>query len=173
MLVTGAAGGLGQAIVAAATAAGYRVGSYDLAPVDGVESYVGSVSDPTAVAAALDQFGTPDVVVNNAGIVRFAALDGRLPDLDTNPPPALVPLVSDNWTKFFQWRGAGALPEPERAKLRQIVARTHAQGKRLRLWAAPDNEAGWKELLEAGVDLINTDKLAELETFLRAQEPPR
>ena len=105
--------------------------------------------------------------------MTIAALDGRLPDLDTNPSPALVPMVSDNWMKLFQWRGAGAMPEPERAKLRQLVARTHAQGKRLRLWAAPDNEAGWKELLEAGVDLINTDKLAELETFLRAQEPPR
>lgn len=105
--------------------------------------------------------------------MRFAALDGRLPDLDTSPPPALVPLVSDNWTKFFQWRGVGAMPEPERGQLRQLVARTHAQGKRLRLWAAPDQEAGWKELFEAGVDLINTDKLAELEIFLRAQPAER
>ncbi len=105
--------------------------------------------------------------------MRFAALDGRLPDLDTSPPPALVPLVSDSWTKFFQWRGVGLMPEAERAQLRQLVARTHAQGKRLRLWAAPDQEAGWKELFEAGVDLINTDKLAELEIFLRAQPAER
>ena len=105
--------------------------------------------------------------------MRLAALDGRLPDLDSSLPPALVPLVSDSWAKFFQWRGVGPMPEAERAQLRQFVARTHAQGKRLRLWAAPDQEAGWKELFEAGVDLINTDKLAELETFLRAQPAER
>lgn len=99
--------------------------------------------------------------------MRFAALDGRLPDLDANPPVALVPLISDNWTKQFQWRGTGELPEQERAKLREMVRRTHAQGRRLRLWAAPDNAAAWKELSAAGVDLLNTDRLQELETFLR------
>ena len=102
--------------------------------------------------------------------VRFAALDGREPDLEKNPPVALMPLVSDNWTKHFQWRGVGPMPGEEREKLRQLVRRAHAQGRRLRLWAAPDHEAGWKELFEAGVDLVNTDKLAELERFLLARE---
>lgn len=111
--------------------------------------------------------------VMRAEPVRFAALDGRAPDLEKNPPPALVPLVSDNWTKYFQWRGVGMMPGEERTKLQQLVTRTHAQGRRLRLWAAPDNEAGWRELFEAGVDLLNTDKLADLERFLHAQETKR
>jgi hypothetical protein len=96
---------------------------------------------------------------------RFAAVDGRLPDLATNPPVALMPLISDNWTKQFKWRGTGALPDDERAKLRALVQQTHSQGRRLRLWAAPDNETGWKELYEAGVDLLNTDHLEEMRTF--------
>jgi glycerophosphoryl diester phosphodiesterase len=104
--------------------------------------------------------------------VRLAAIDGRLPDLDANPPVALVPLVSDNWTRHFKWRGAGEFPEEERAKLRGMVQRAHAQGRRLRLWATPDNSRGWKELHEAGVDLLNTDDLAGLGTFLRAQAGP-
>jgi len=99
--------------------------------------------------------------------VRFAAIDGRLPDLERNPPVALVPLVSDNWTKQFRWRGAGPLPDNERANLRSMVQRAHAQGRRLRLWAAPDNVNGWRELRDAGVDLLNTDRLAEMEEFLR------
>jgi hypothetical protein len=100
---------------------------------------------------------------------RFAAVDGRLPDLETNSTVALVPLISDNWTKHFKWRGTGSLPAEERTKLRELIARTHAQGRRLRLWATPDNPAGWKELRDARVDLINTDKLPELEQFLRAK----
>jgi hypothetical protein len=98
--------------------------------------------------------------------VRFAAIDGRLPDLDKNPPVALVPLISDNWTKHFVWRGIGPLTNDERQKLRLLVQRTHEQGRRLRLWAAPDTPAGWRELRDAGVDLLNTDKLAELSAFL-------
>jgi glycerophosphoryl diester phosphodiesterase len=99
--------------------------------------------------------------------VRYAAVDGRLPDLDTNPPPELMPLVSDNWTKYFKWRGQGSLPAEERDRLRALVGKAHAQGRRIRLWAAPDSPAAWRELREAGVDLINTDRLADLAAFLR------
>jgi hypothetical protein len=109
-------------------------------------------------------------VIMRAEKVRFAAIDGRLGHLDVNPSLALVPLVSDNWTKHFQWRGMGAISGEDREKLRQLVKRTHVQGRRLRLWAVPDNEAGWTELFEAGVDLINTDKLADLERFLRSKD---
>jgi glycerophosphoryl diester phosphodiesterase len=100
---------------------------------------------------------------------RWAGVDGRLPDLESNPAVTLFPLISDNWTKYFKWRGQGPLPEDERAKLRALVDQAHSQGRRLRLWAAPDSEAVWKELFDAGVDLLNTDKLAEMESFLRAR----
>jgi len=113
--------------------------------------------------------GSRDEATMRNEAVRFAALDGRLPDLEKNPPVALVPWISDNWTKQFKWRGVGPLPEDERTKLREMVQRTHAQGRRLRLWAAPDDPHGWKELNDAGVDLLNTDHLAEMETFLRAR----
>jgi hypothetical protein len=108
-----------------------------------------------------------------AETVRFAALDGRWPDLDVNPPISLVPLVSDNWMKHFVWRGAGPFPPAERTRLNEFVRRAHGQGRRVRLWAAPDIEDGWKELADAGVDLINTDKLGELETFLRETKDGR
>jgi len=84
MIVTGGAAGLGAAIVAAAAAAGYRVGVIDVAspPLGNgaadVAVYVASVSDEAAVESVFDDFGTPDVVVNNAGIVRF----GPLTELD-------------------------------------------------------------------------------------------
>lgn len=89
MLVTGGAGGLGLAIARAALDAGYRVGTLDPASggaddVDGasvngaapISRFAESVSDEAAVDAVLDAFGTPDVVVNNAGIVRFGPLLG-------------------------------------------------------------------------------------------------
>lgn len=81
MLVTGAGAGIGAAIAAAATSAGYRVGALDVrfgvpALPDDVVRLAASVTDEAAVEEAIEQFGVPDVVVNNAGIVRFGPLLG-------------------------------------------------------------------------------------------------
>ena len=100
---------------------------------------------------------------------RLAAYDGRLADLDSDDSHHLIPLVSDNWTLHFKWRARaeeGPLSESERAKLRQLVARAHEQGRRLRLWGTPDSVTMWTELRRAGVDLINTDNLPGLQEFL-------
>jgi len=103
---------------------------------------------------------------------RLAAYDGRLADLEQGPAttPHLIPLISDNWTQHFQWRAQpadGPMPEEERAKLRKLVQRAHRQGRLLRLWGTPEQQAAWRELKEAGVDLINTDDLAGLARYLR------
>lgn len=97
---------------------------------------------------------------------RLAACDGRPADLAANPSPNLVPLISDLWTNHFHWEGHGEMPDAERDALRALVARCHEQGRLVRFWAAPDTVDAWREQLAAGVDLINTDQPAALETFL-------
>lgn len=99
---------------------------------------------------------------------RRAALDGRLDDLATDAPSDLVPLVSDNWAKFFAWRGDGDFSAAERARLRQFVAQAHAQHRLLRFWNTPNRPGVWRELRAAGVDVIGTDDLAALRRFLDA-----
>lgn len=103
-----------------------------------------------------------------AELPRLAGIDGRLPDLENGPSNHLIPWVSDNWRNHFEWRGTGAMPDEDRRKLKDLVTRSHQQGRRLRLWAAPDNTAGWAELRRAGVDLINTDDLPGLQEFFLA-----
>lgn len=98
---------------------------------------------------------------------RYVGIDGRLSDLDSTAPSDLIPLISDNWVLHFRWRGEGPFAEAERAKLADIVRRAHNRGRRVRFWATPENELLWRELLAAGVDLINTDDLPRLERFLR------
>lgn len=97
---------------------------------------------------------------------RLAGIDGRLPDLDANPSPHLVPWLSENWNSHFKWRGAGALSPEDATKLAGIIRRAHEQGRKVRFWGAPDTEAIWRVQRDAGVDFINTDKLAELRKFL-------
>jgi len=105
---------------------------------------------------------------------RFSFYDGRAADLASGLPAALMPLVSDNWTKLFTWQGVGPMPEAERAKLRAFVTTAHANGYRVRFWATPDQpgtarDAVWTELADAGVDHINTDDLVGLQQFLTAR----
>ncbi|WP_405792123.1 phosphatidylinositol-specific phospholipase C/glycerophosphodiester phosphodiesterase family protein [Streptomyces sp. NBC_01506] len=103
--------------------------------------------------------------------VRHAFYDGRLEDLGSAARASFVPLISSNWTTSFTWLGVGAFPAAERTELKRIVSTAHRRGQRVRFWATPDlagpaRDAVWTELLDAGVDHINTDDLAGLERFL-------
>lgn len=100
---------------------------------------------------------------------RYAGIDGRLSDLDSDKPSQLMPLISDRWTSHFEYRGKGKMSNAERKKLREIVRQAHAAGRRVRFWATPESEELWQELVAAGVDHINTDKLEKLHDFLNQQ----
>jgi hypothetical protein len=104
--------------------------------------------------------------------VRYASIDGRPPDLDSDLPTHLLPWISSRWGLHFRWQGEGAMPDAERTQLREFVAKAHRRGRLVRFWATPEKPAVWKELASAGVDLINTDRLAELQQFLLDSRSP-
>ncbi len=99
---------------------------------------------------------------------RHAGIDGRLSDLSSDAPAHLMPMISDRWGANFKWAGDGPMPNEERKKLRDIIAKAHARGRIVRFWATPESPAVWKELRDADVDLINTDQLEQLQKFLSA-----
>lgn len=110
--------------------------------------------------------------------VRYAAYDGRMadvgPDVKPDDAPEFVPLVSDNWKNVFGdktvWDGTGEIPPAVREKLRRIVADVHREGKMVRFWNVPkDGPTTWEPLLDAGVDLINTDDLPGLARFVKSR----
>jgi len=70
-LITGAAGGIGGAILRAFAAAGYRTIGIDHAPADGVSPL--DVTDGAAVDAFAANLETLDVLVNAAGVLRLRA----------------------------------------------------------------------------------------------------
>ncbi len=104
-----------------------------------------------------------------ADAVRYAAGDGTLPDLETNPPASLVPWISEEWKALFKWRGAGVMPEADQQRLDGIVTKAHEQGRRVRFYGAPDKPIFWQAMLDHHVDLINSDDLPGLRKFLTAR----
>lgn len=97
---------------------------------------------------------------------RLVGIDGRPGDLGKDYPPELMPVVSQHYFQVIQWDGKGAIPAQEFQTLSALAAKVHLEGKKLRLWASPENENVWKTLRRAEVDLINTDDLAGLRTYL-------
>jgi hypothetical protein len=77
----------------------------------------------------------------------------------------LYTVASCKYSKILKWKGKGSIPEEERSHLLDLVTKAHLYGKKVRLWASPENESVWSELLACGVDLINTDQLEALRRF--------
>lgn len=102
--------------------------------------------------------------------IRYTGFDGRMVNLDSDISPTLMPVVSDNWTKFFKWNGIGEMPVNERQKLLDISTKAKNKGYILRFWSTPNRtseqrNAIWTELKNAGVGLIGADNLNELQLF--------
>ncbi|WP_041834485.1 hypothetical protein [Actinoplanes sp. N902-109] len=127
------------------------------------------------------------VTVSIAGIVdvrellagqeqRFAFAEGSFDDIG-NPaaPPALVPMVTEPWSRRFGWDGCEPIPAEERHQLHALVRDAHDDGRTVRFTGLPGASRAarrtmWHELLAAGVDAIADTDLAALAKSLR--RPP-
>lgn len=95
------------------------------------------------------------------------AIDGRPDDVGKGYNADIMPVISDTYSKWSDWRGISAATEGDMKRIKALAQRVHAKGKKLRLYGIPDKEVVWQELLNNGVDLINTDHLHELNIFLQ------
>lgn len=94
----------------------------------------------------------------------FIRIDGRPGIAYTEEELKRIELISSAFP--VPWNGRDALRAEARATLIGILDEVHGKGKPLRFWAAPDREEAWKELIELGITVINTDDPAALTSFL-------
>lgn len=102
---------------------------------------------------------------------RMAFIDADLRETSSSIAPHIYTMASCKYTRLLKWRGEGAMPPTEKQRLKWFIAEAHKTGKKVRLWASPENKKVWRELLACGVDLINTDELKLLRGFLLDSDP--
>jgi len=97
--------------------------------------------------------------------------DGDLKSPYTEEQWKRVGLVSFSFTDFSKWNGLGRPVADDRLKIKQIIEQVHNFKKKIRFWGAPDTPSSWLEQMNMGVDLIGTDRIEELGTFLNHSCP--
>ena len=98
--------------------------------------------------------------------LQLMTLDGRPSDLVKKYPTHLMPFISEHAGKVAGTDDYTKVGATEWGRIQHFIEEVHAQDKKTRLWATPENEQLWQQLLDLGIDLINTDDLGRLRSFL-------
>lgn len=123
------------------------------------------VKEPRAIRLLLSGGnGNYDAPAHNP---RYFSLDGGLGDFNSPLDSTIICRTSASFKSKFKWRGIGKMPEDEKARLKAYVEQAHASGRKIRFWAATNREKVWNELLLAGVDWVNVDKLSKFKNFTK------
>lgn len=97
----------------------------------------------------------------------WISFDGRFEQAYDEKALKRIALISAPFTLVSRWDGKGLFPKEDREKTVDYVTKAHQQGKKIRFWGTPDNEAVWKELTALGVDWIGTDRPQVVADFFK------
>jgi hypothetical protein len=100
---------------------------------------------------------------------RYMFMIAHVADLGKGLPNTVYPLINEDYRHYFKWPGKGPIPEEELQTIRDIIARTHKEGKLFRWVASPDTEEAHRLFFKEGADLISTDNLYTLFHVLRRE----
>ena len=98
--------------------------------------------------------------------VGFCFLDGRISDIGKGKSSNLYPIISDNWNFVIDRIGNPENKRLQKLKLKDLISRIHKENKLVRFWGIPDDPEHWQLQKGLGVDLINTDRVSDLNKFL-------
>jgi alkaline phosphatase len=97
----------------------------------------------------------------------FITFDGRPERKYSEKHLKRVSFISNSFSSYSSWKGIGQIPNEDVQKLKSVIASVHSQGKTIRFWGAPDVPTAWKTFIELGVDILGTDRIKDLSSFLK------
>ncbi len=90
---------------------------------------------------------------NKANNERFLFLDGRPNDLYQQKSTSMYPLISLNWSTVQLYHLLGKGDE----FMKRCADLAHSQGKRIRVWGAPNVEPVWRRIMRNNIDWLSID----------------
>ncbi|MEO7531527.1 MAG: alkaline phosphatase [Sediminibacterium sp.] len=100
----------------------------------------------------------------------YILFDGKINDPSHIKNLNRIGLFSADFSKYSKWKGEGEIPAADLALLKMDIAKVHELHKQIRFWGVPDNANTWRNMMNLGVDYINTDQIAEVAKFVAASK---
>ncbi len=78
-----------------------------------------------------------------------------------------INMISTSFSNHAKWNGKGVLNRTEKEKLIALIDASHAKGKKIRFWGAPDFTNAWFTYMNLGIDILCTDDVLGLSDFIK------
>lgn len=88
----------------------------------------------------------------------FLALAGDINDIDKNVDSEKMPLIELNFNELTTWKGTGNIPFEDFTKIKSLVAKIHAQNKKVSIVNCPAYKPVAEFVKSANIDFINTQE---------------
>lgn len=97
---------------------------------------------------------------------NYLFFDGNIDTNYTEDQLERVGIFSADFQDLVKWNGKGIPRDEETQIIKKAVEKAHAQHRPIRFYGAPDFTNAWVNLMDLGVDYINTDHIPDLKKFI-------
>lgn len=104
----------------------------------------------------------------NAIKPSFLGLVGSLSDIDKNVDSQIMPLIEVDFNELTSWKGIGNIPFEDFTKIKNIVAKVHAQKKKISIGNCPSHKTVADLISSSNADFVNTIDIERMSVFFKA-----
>ena len=95
----------------------------------------------------------------------FLGLVGNLGDVDKNVDSDKMPLIEVDFAELTSWKGIGNIPFEDFTKIKDIVAKVHAQKKKISIANCPPYKTVADLIRSTNADFMNTPETVKMAGF--------
>lgn len=95
----------------------------------------------------------------------FLGLVGSLADIDKKADSNLMPLIEIDFSEITSWKGTGNIPFEDFQKFKDVVAKIHAQNKKISIRNCPTYKAVADVIQTSKADFVSTPEAIKMAGF--------